>query len=209
MKRVYLVRHGETESNVGNVVQDHTSELSEKGREQARFIAKRLQNINFQNLYSSDYRRADHTALEIAKLSQKTHVQTPMIREMRRPSILVGKSRESTEYKEFLKTTDDNVGDPNWHYSDEENFFDVLKRVKDFMLQLDSLQGDSVIVSHTRFIKMMTLYVIMNRQLTPQIWQISMNSIIASNTGVTVLEYNEDKNMWQVLTFNDHAHFAE
>ena len=210
MKRIYFVRHGETNNNAGNLSQDSTAPLSENGVKQAKYIAERLKHVKFDNLLASDFVRAEQTAEVVAKVTAKSLVIEPLLREFRRPSELVGVSKsESVEYKEFLRLTDENVSDPEWRYSDEENFFDILKRVNDFLKKVDSFDGDTVAVSHTRFISVITLHVIMGMRLTPEEWRDGMNNVTPTNTGITVLEYHEEYKKWKLLTFNDHAHFAE
>ena len=210
MKRIYLVRHGETNSNVGNIAQDSTAELSEKGLKQAEYIAERLRHVEFNNLLSSDFVRAKQTAEVVAKTVSKPYVLEPLLRELKRPSEFVGVNKsESVEYKEFLKLADENVEDSEWHYSDEENFFDILKRVNHFLEKAHNLEGDTVAVSHSRFISLVTLNIIMGMNLTPKEWKDGMNNVTPTNTGVTVFEYHEEAKNWKLLTFNDHAHFAE
>lgn len=57
--RLYLIRHGETEENKNSIVQGHLDTvLNEDGREQARIVAKALQDIPFDLAYTSDLKRA-------------------------------------------------------------------------------------------------------------------------------------------------------
>lgn len=64
-----LVRHGETEWNSGGRFQGQSDvDLSERGLEQAKAVAKRLsETMRIDAIYSSDLKRAHLTALEIAK----------------------------------------------------------------------------------------------------------------------------------------------
>ncbi len=209
MKKLYFVRHGETESNVGGLVQDGSAQLSERGVKQTEFIASRFEHLSFDNFFTSDYVRAADTAKAIAKTTGKTPVVNTLLREMKRPSEYVGMSSDSDIYQEYLKETDKNIEDPSWHHSDEENFHDVLKRVEEFLTQVEEMKGDVLAVSHGRFIRMTVLHIITNRQLTPLFWRQSMNGLVPTNTGITVFEYRNDNKKWQLRTFNDFAHFAE
>ena len=66
MKRVLLVRHGESEANAGEIWQGATSSpLTARGRHQAGLVAKRLAGRRFDLVESSDLERSLHTA-EIA-----------------------------------------------------------------------------------------------------------------------------------------------
>lgn len=63
MGRLLIVRHGETPWNVEGRLQGHADiDISEKGRQQAREVAKRLAETPIDVAYSSDLARARHTA---------------------------------------------------------------------------------------------------------------------------------------------------
>ena len=60
---IYLVRHGESELNKQRIIGGHVdSVLTEKGKEQVRQTKLALKNIHFDEVYSSDLKRAVHTA---------------------------------------------------------------------------------------------------------------------------------------------------
>lgn len=209
MRKIYIVRHGQTNTNQLDVVSGEMGNLSEKGKQQAQSLAERFQNIDFQHLIASDYERAVETAGYIAKIKNKQIETESLVRELIRPTVFHGQSRTSPEYTAFLNALDENINDPDWHFADEENFFDVNKRVEAFFNKLESLDGDCVVVSHARIIVIMTLYVIMGKELTPDIWKIGMKNMAVSNTGITTIAYDEKSKMWKLEMFNDRAHFAE
>ena len=65
MADLYLVRHGQTELNVQNILQGwHDSPLTARGREQALATraAFEARGISFDHAYSSPLGRARHTA---------------------------------------------------------------------------------------------------------------------------------------------------
>jgi broad specificity phosphatase PhoE len=209
MKTIYLVRHGETESNAASLVQDGTSVLSEKGKKQAQVLAERLRHLKHEHILVSDYIRTRQTVEPFLQYTSVAPVYTQIVRETKRPTVFVGANSESDEYQSYLKLTDEKIFDESWHHSDEENFYDIIARVKEFFALVDSLEGDCIVVSHGRFITFITMYVIMSGHLTPDIWLHSKFSFQPLNTGITMIRFDEKHQHWALRTFNDHAHFAE
>ena len=209
MKKVYIVRHGQTDTNSRDVVSGEHGTLSEKGKQQAQKLAERFQYVNFDHLLTSDYERAVETAGFIAETHKKSLEKEPLLRELRRPTEFHNKSRTSAEYLAFLDSLDENINNPNWHFSDEENFFDLIKRVEEVFINLENINGDVIVVCHARIMMTMTLYVIMSKQLTPDVWKMGMRNMSVSNTGITTVVYNEETKHWKLEMFNDRAHFAE
>lgn len=54
-KKIYLIRHGESEGNIGPIRQSPESPLSKEGEKQAQIIAERISNLKFDLLISSPY----------------------------------------------------------------------------------------------------------------------------------------------------------
>lgn len=82
MTTLYLVRHGETEDNVRQIMQGQTQgELTEHGREQARQVADRLASKPIDAIVSSDLQRAVQTAEIIAEPHGLPINQTTLLRE--------------------------------------------------------------------------------------------------------------------------------
>jgi broad specificity phosphatase PhoE len=67
MTEIILVRHGETEWNVGEIFRGRIDiELNETGVKQAELLAEYLQNVKIEAVYSSPLKRALRTAETIA-----------------------------------------------------------------------------------------------------------------------------------------------
>ena len=63
MGRIYMTRHGETVWNAEGRIQGHTDiDLSPRGRTQAQALGQRLEDVDFDAVYSSDLIRARETA---------------------------------------------------------------------------------------------------------------------------------------------------
>lgn len=70
---LYLVRHGETEQNINHIVQGQLpGNLTNKGKQQAKNLAIKLKDYNFDQIYSSDLKRCSDTARYILKCHQNT-----------------------------------------------------------------------------------------------------------------------------------------
>ncbi|OGK48771.1 hypothetical protein A3A93_03025 [Candidatus Roizmanbacteria bacterium RIFCSPLOWO2_01_FULL_38_12] len=73
---IYLVRHGETDWNVQNLLQGQTDiHLNKKGIKQSQEFAKKVKKVKFDAVFSSDLVRARRTA-EIITLDRKLAIET-------------------------------------------------------------------------------------------------------------------------------------
>ena len=82
MTEILLIRHGETEWNQqGRMQGQHDSPLTPLGLHQARQLARRLKDVAFSALYSSDLGRAHQTARCIADASGHDIVADRELRE--------------------------------------------------------------------------------------------------------------------------------
>lgn len=83
MSRLVLIRHGQTDWNVEGRWQGQADPpLSERGREEARRVARELRQFEFAALYSSDLRRALETAQIIDVRIGMTVIPEPRFREI-------------------------------------------------------------------------------------------------------------------------------
>lgn len=82
MITLYLVRHGETEDNVAQIMQGQTQgRLTAKGREQAREVRDSMATESIDAFVASDLRRAVDTAAIIAEPHGMEVETTPLLRE--------------------------------------------------------------------------------------------------------------------------------
>lgn len=82
-RRLWLVRHGESDWNARGLVQGHRDEpvLTARGTEQARRCAAALAHEPVRALYSSDLRRARQTAAAVAEALDLPVIEDPRLRE--------------------------------------------------------------------------------------------------------------------------------
>lgn len=206
--KVYFVRHGESEANAGDIHQNGTIGLSEKGREQAKFLGNRLSKLPIEFIYSSSMVRAKETTEIINTKINKPTEFTDLLAEGKNPSEIVGLKSTDPESIRIRQIMRENYGKPEWKYSDEENFDEIKQRALqalDFLV--NSGKNNILIVTHGGILRQILCIMIFGESLTAVQDRKLLRFFYPSNTGITVCEYCEDK--WHLITFNDIAHLAD
>ncbi len=206
--KLYFVRHGETTYNANNIFQPPTSELSEEGQRQAEFLAKRFMSIHIDAIFSSDYTRAVQTAQIINRTLKREVIYNDLLRELKRPSAVLEKSGADADVMEIKRQIGENFHDPQWHHSDEENFFDVKKRAEAFLEIIQQRPEEHVlVVTHGIFIRFAVFLFVLQDLFTPDLFIHLRDSFHLKNTGITLCERNK-QGKWELITWNDHAHLG-
>lgn len=209
MKNIYFVRHGESEGNQAGLYQSSETDLSEKGHLQAKLIADRFDNIEVETIISSDYIRAKQTAKYISEVAGKDIIKSQLFRERKRPSIQENQSKAIPELIAIDKEIELNWEVTDYRYSDEENFTDLRQRSKECFEFLENMTEDNiVVVTHKNFLHCLLWYCLFGFDVTPREAVIVKNNFILSNTGIVWMQYDEMKNLWKIVTWNDHAHLG-
>jgi len=215
--KVYFVRHGQTFGNLSEVHQDHSDELNERGVRQAKTVAKRFESIDLDCILSSDFSRARATADEIAQIVGKEVEVTELLRERKRPSVLVGKRYDSEEVLSTVKEMETKKHLPDYHHSDEENHTEALERAQKLLRFLEQRREENiVVVTHAAYMRFILTCMIFGKEATVQQFEKIYDAFRVHNTGITVCKFGEgmrglykkDK-YWWVVTWNDHAHLGE
>lgn len=206
--KIYFVRHGETDLNAKEFHQSHHTLLSQKGHKQAEIIANRFVSIPIDIIYSSDYKRAHETALTIAKKIGKTVEINKLLREVKYPSNIEGKYHYDTEAMRIKELIKKNKYNPSWHYSDEENISDLIKRGQLIVNFLKTLSYQNIlIVSHGTFINMIIACMVFDQKEIIEIFERFNKFIHMDNTGITVCE-RTNSGLFRLLTYNDYKHLG-
>jgi uncharacterized phosphatase len=205
--KIYLVRHGLSIGNKNHIHQFPDSSLSEEGQAQARAIAERVKNLPINFIYSSNIARAQETAKLIAEKSKHKIETWEELREIKRPSQILGKRGDSAEAKKFEEAMKDNYKNPYFKYSDEDSFSELKERAEKVLNHLvEKHTGENVLlVSHGTFIKMLVSFVVFGKNLTPEIFWDLREHTYAENTGISIVEHTPERG-WRLLTFNDISH---
>ena len=211
MKTIFLVRHGESDANVGTHFSPETAPLTQKGREQAAFIAKRTTHLPVDVLISSTMGRAKETAEHISKAIHMPIEYSDLMVERKFPSALVGLKKNSPEGEKMWDDWTKSAAAGGPRVFDGENFDDIRERAKAVIGMLEKRPEDNIlIVSHGFFMRFICLYAIYREDLTPAIFAPIHFGLRVNNTGLTVLHYDpDDKHKdWWVSVWNDHAHLG-
>jgi probable phosphoglycerate mutase len=81
LTRLFLIRHGETAANASRVFQTPEVPLSERGRDQALRLARRLADSGVRQIVTSDYLRAHETALALREATGAPLILEPLLQE--------------------------------------------------------------------------------------------------------------------------------
>lgn len=149
--KVYIVRHGECNSNVLGIYNYKSEDLNEKGIKQAKFLKEQIKSIEFDAIFSSPLIRAIHTA-EIINNGDLDIIIDERLRE-RESGLLEGKPTNTTDREDYW----DYYSKTN--YGNEERIPDLFNRVKDFLEELKAKDFKSVlIVAHSGVSKAFSAY---------------------------------------------------
>ena len=207
-KKIYFVRHGESTHGAQERYQAGDNPLSERGIAQATSVAKRFANISIDRIYSSPYPRVLQTAEQINTVVQKEIVVLDLLRELKRPSELVGKHIKDPQVLRIKASMREHAHDSAWHHSDEENFYELRDRVGKALQMLEQDSHDSLlVVSHAVLMKMFALVMIMGEQADHKAYDAFYHHLRLTQTGITLFERGSDG--WRLMTWNDYAHLGE
>jgi len=209
MKRIYFVRHGQAVSNQEGLVQGTDDPLTDTGRKQALRVSERSQNIDFDKIISSDFVRAKETAAYIAEANNMEVEYSPLFRENTHPSKFFNTPNTGEEFLAYLQEGLEHFTNPDWQYEDGENHTAFRERVQNALQFLEEQEAENIlVVTHGHFLRRIVSLIMAGRGDDSDIWPHVVRSLKTINTGITVCTFN-DQGLWQLWTWNDHAHFAE
>ena len=142
--KVVFVRHGESEANIADFINDdpkRTVNLTERGRKQAEEAAARLRSLPFSHAFASEFPRARQTAEII--LQQHPCVLRVDARLNERKSGMDG--LPTCTFNDLVLPDPIHIRPPQG-----ENFLQQTKRLRSFMESLETLPADAtvLVVSH-------------------------------------------------------------
>ncbi len=179
---ILLIRHGESEGNKSVKVQDKHEPLSEAGLVQAKGLASKLKREKFNVVFSSDMKRASHTATILFSKHRCPIMHLKELREKRNGDF-EGKHQSEVDWAEINKIPFLKRKAPNG-----ESLLDVKKRAKEFLDFLELLACKKVaVVSHGTFLRVL-IAIVSNRPIKEVIFGLKMK-----NCAVVRLKYTKGK----------------
>lgn len=207
MKTIYIVRHGESEGNIGNFRQGAETPLSDNGIKQSEKIAKRLKKLDFDLLVASPLKRTVQTADLIKAETGHDFILSDLFIERKRPSRQYGLKKDSKLHdqieKEFNKILID-----GGKFEDAESFSEIKDRV---IAALDFLENRPeqkiVVVTHGTFSRFLAALLILGKENMNPKNSIRITKVLKkTNTGISV--FIKEK-IWRIYSWNDFSHFDD
>lgn len=210
MKKIYFVRHGESEGNAFNTHQSEKTPLTEVGQVQTKTIAWRFSKTKADLIIASPCLRAQQTAQVIANKNNLKIETNDLFTEKKGPSQLFGLSQQSELSKKIRKEIRAHTLDQNghWQYSDEETAFELIQRTSKALQYLSQRPEENlIVVSHALTLKMILAQILYPTNNLKDLLTIYRNFQL-DNTGLSVAFYDEQEKKWEVICINDHSHLG-
>ena len=211
-QHIYLVRHGQSDSNADGVSRGEHAVLTEKGHKEAAIVAERIANIGVDAVLASPYTRTIETATPIhTKLGLPLETNGLLV-ELRRPSYFVGKSRRDPEIRAQLDAFYSNFGRSETPHSDEETFAEFRKRSLDALAAIEAHPSERIcVVTHGIFLRALFCAIHNGPEYAAddfmRTWRLT-----CSNTGISYVRKEEGRGDWDrgwhIVSWNDLAHLG-
>lgn len=200
-KKVFIVRHGKSDSNEAGVVQNGLSPLSDVGRTQADILAQRMSNLAFTHLLASPMPRALETAQAIERVTGIQIVLNEDLVEVVPDAQYMGRQYTDSEVMAvwFIKPKSMDEHRGPWGTSMQE----LLERAQRVLTQVESLEGDVVIVAHGVFMTFLVATALFEKPSLDTMWNF-YRFTDRGNTGITCLRHVWGH--WYLNTWNDQTH---
>lgn len=141
--KIYLIRHGQVNSNLRKLYNNQDEDLNETGIKQAEQLREKIQDIPYDIIISSPLVRARHTANIINEKNKDIIIDERL--EERNPGSLSGQPLEEATNREEYWNYYSKI-----KYGTSESMESLFTRVKDFLDDLKNKEYHNVlIVAHS------------------------------------------------------------
>lgn len=200
MTRFYLVRHGQTDWNQEKRMQgQHETDLTPLGERQAIALGERLEDVDFDLVFSSPQRRAMKTTQLI--LGKRN---LPIIPDNALKEILMG-DWQGILIDDLMEKYPEEI-DLFWHHPEQykregcETYDEVRKRAGQFMEKTAAENPGKTILVVTHGALLKTLYTYFKYQPISEI----AHAVHPQSTAIAVVEKRDG--IWNVMSWNDTEH---
>ncbi len=202
-KRIYFIRHGETNFNIEGIVQGRLidSNLNENGEKQRDLLCERLSSYNIQHIYLSTLKRTFQTMLPLIE-NGITYSCIENLDELNFGEIEgtpIFDSNGNSILKEVLQEWKN--GNLDVRFNGGESPSEALKRVKIGISEILKKETEKTIVIclHQRILRIVMCY-ILQKPLT------LMDNYPHHNTGVTTIDYDYQSNSFHLQELDNINH---
>lgn len=183
MGKLIIVRHGQTQMNVDSLFFGKLDpELTELGKKQAEGARQKLKKFKYDNIYSSDLKRASQTA-QIVNYMNKEIVYDKRLQEIDF-GIFEGLTYSEIEEKYPEECKKSQIDWENYDFETGESPKEMQERAVSFIKSLD-LEKDNLIVTHWGVIGCILSWYLSSR--LQSYWKYSID-----NGGIAVIEFCDD-----------------
>lgn len=204
MTTLCFIRHGETNHNATGMIQgQYDAKLSQRGREQAVLLAKRLAKNPPDVLYSSDSSRAHDTARAVAESCGLSIHLDQRLREVDMGVWSNQPWREiQTRYPEEWKRVQN--GDPTFKHGGGESTIETQNRMVEAVKEIVAAHAGKqiVIVSHGYAIRTYFAY-LLDLSLVHMVRRFQLK-----NTSISYVQPPRKGKPGRLLTLNDTCHLG-
>jgi len=185
---LYFIRHGQTFDNLKGVFPDKFTELTEKGKDEAKEIKDYIKNIDFDAVYSSPFIRTVKTT-EI--ITDKKYITDNRLIDVNTGD-LEGKSIEEISKKDKSWYSTFQGFNNKYHV---ELFNDVKKRLNDFINDIKDKNYEKVlIVTHLEPVRAMY-------SLSTETEGMPLTKIEINNCSISIFTHIDGKLFLKVLNW--------
>jgi broad specificity phosphatase PhoE len=190
MTKLYFVRHGQTISNVENLVQGWSNtELTNLGIQQGKMLGKVLSSIAFSKIYCSTSKRARITAKLINEYQGTSIISTQGLKEMNFGQMELQKEPKDMDWQTILCHDWSTIGGNNLEILSYQ-----MKNCIDDIVRVES--GNILCVTHC-----FSILAFINSFNSEFFQTCLINDDKVDNCTVTIINYKNGK--YQIETFND------
>lgn len=185
--KIYFTRHGQTEWNKIQKNQGWlNSELTPEGIQMGEKLREELKEIKFDKIFTSDIKRAYHTA-ELIKPDQEL-VKTPLLRE-------IDLGDWSGKYFKDLPETDPQRFDNYFNHPEKyfpeqgESFIDLMDRIEKFFKEYVENKNYKTILIVSHGVTMTAIMNYMEKNTIENFW----TNKVRKNGEINIAEYQNRK----------------